>query len=717
MYRPTKSGAFCVVAKHFILYFLPIILFLVQPAIAVTKIVVFPLVNKSGDRSQEWASFMTAEHFSRQIQYCSDLQVLDPTFLFSVDSTGWTMTSDSLLKNHWMRWGWNVACGGSYTVSQGKINCDLKILYLKNGRPQKKNVSRSLSVDSVDALVSDLFSAVTSTIGYSLSKAEQQALRRPMTVSPSARATYCAGFGFEMKKNIPAALTSYGRCIELDPSFTHAFYRMARLYRVCGAMDRARELFGRAVSQCGDAPVIIADAADFYVGNDPAVKALDFINKHRAVLEQTAEGMSAIGKSLLLSGELQRAIAMLTRAVAKGPADLETDFMLGRAYMSSNDYAKATDVFNRLVKYQPDCARFYALLGAAYRNSGRIMESLKILEQSNAANPDNVPLQVNLAQTYFDLGWYDKAEQLLRRALEKNPDVTDLYVDLGVLFWYTGKHKEAGDYFEKASRMGKNVQSAINNEANILALSGNVNKAIDLYKKADKVGGKNEIILTNLANAYLTKNRFEDAAACFDAVLQLSPNNLDVLVKRASIAEKRMQKDDAILYLRKILDVSPHNKNALSRMAGIMMKRKQYKEAIDPVEAYLNDFPLDNQFLLLQAELYRQMGWYEVAIMKYEAIVKDFPGQAAGYLGLAKSMFDLIQFKNGREYDRTIFYLKTAADLDKTSPEPEYLMGMIYMDYKNYRELALDSYRAALSKATDPAMKKTLNDLIAKAGK
>jgi tetratricopeptide (TPR) repeat protein len=197
----------------------------------------------------------------------------------------------------------------------------------------------------------------------------------------------------------------------------------------------------------------------------------------------------------------------------------------------------------------------------------------------------------------------------------------------------------------------------------------------------------------------------------------LSPNNLDVLEKRASIAEKRMQKDDAILYLRKILDVSPHNKNALSRMAGIMMKRKQYKEAIDPVEAYLNDFPLDNQFLLLQAELYRQMGWYEVAIMKYEAIVKDFPSQAAGYLGLAKSMFDLIQFKNGREYDRTIFYLKTAADLDKTSPEPEYLMGMIYMDYKNYRELALDSYRAALSKATDPAMKKTLNDLIAKAGK
>jgi tetratricopeptide (TPR) repeat protein len=703
--------------KYFFPCVLTLFLLLAHSAHAVTKIAVFPLVNIAGDRSLEWASFMTAEAFSRARQYCPDLQVISPAFLFPVDSTGWTMAADSLLKIHWNRWGWNVACGGTYTVSEGKIHCDLRILLLKDGRPQKKTVNLSAPVDSIDALCNGLFSLVASAIGYSFSKAGQDARCRPISRSPAARATYCAGYGFEMRNNIPAALTSYSRCTELDPSFAYAFYRMARLYRACGAMDKARELFGRALSLGRDVPVIIAEAADFYAGNEPASKALDFIKKHRAVLEQTSEGMTAIGTSLLLSGELQRAIAMLTRAVAAGPPDLETDFILGRAYMSTGDFAKATDVFNRLVKYQPESARFYALLGAAYRSSGRIMESLKVLEQCNAANPGSVVLQVNLAQTYFDLGWYDKAELILRNALQKNPDVTDLSVDLGVLCWFVGKHREAGEYFEKASRMGANVQSAINNEANILVLSGNTGKAIDLYKKADRIGGRNETVLSNLANAYLGKNRLDDAAACFDDVLALSPDRLDVLEKCATIAEKRGREEDAINFLRKILDLSPHNKDALARMAGIMMKRNQFKGAIEPIEAYLNDFPLDKQFLVLCAELYRRMGWYEVAAAKYETIVKDFPDDADGYLGLGKSMFDLIQFKNGKDYDRTIYYLKAAADRDKNNPEPEYIMGMIYLDYKSYRELALDNFKAALSKATDPGMKKNLGELIAKAGK
>jgi tetratricopeptide (TPR) repeat protein len=703
--------------RHVLLCTVPSILFLASSVCAVTKMAVFPLVNTGGDRNREWASSVVPEGFSRLSQYCQDLQVLSPAFLFPADSLGWTMSSDSLLKIHWLRWDWNVACGGSYSVSQGRITCDLRVLFLRDGKPQKRSIILSASLDSADALVADLFSRAVSCFGKSLSRQEEQFLRKPLSRSIAARMTYCAAYGFEMRNNAAAALSAYSRCCELDPSFAFAFCRIARLYRVCGSTARAASMFSRSVSLSSGDPAIVSAAADFYVRTESASHALDFIKKHRSALELTAEGMTAIGTSLLLSGELQRAISMLTRAVAKGPPDLETDFILGRAYMTSGDFAKATDVFNRLVKYQPECPRYYALLGAAYRSNGRIMESLRILEQSNATNPGNVPLQVNLAQTYFDLGWYDKAELILLDALRKNPGITDLYVDLGVLFWHTGKRKEAGEYFDKASRMGKNVQSAINNEANILVLTGDAGKAIGLYKRADRVGGKNEAILTNLARAYLEKGRLADAASCFDAVLALTPDRLDVLEQSASIASKRGKTPDAINFYRRILDVSPHNKNALTNITGILVAQKQYKEAVDPVEAYLIDFPLDKQFLVLCAELYRLMGWYEVAASKYEAIIKDFPDNAAGYLGLGKSMFDLIQYKNSRNYDKTIFYLKAAAERDRTDPEPDYLMGMIYRDYKNYGELALDSFKSALSKATDPEMKKTLRDLVGKAEK
>jgi tetratricopeptide (TPR) repeat protein len=689
----------------------------VLPSGAVTKIAVFPLVNKTQDKSLDWISALVPEYFSRQVPVCAGLQVLSPAFLFPVDSAGWTMDSDSLLKVHRARWGWNAACGGAFTVANGRITCEFRTLFVRDNRPIGKLVSQSAPVDSTVQLCVGLFAQFASVTGYALTKADYQALRRPVTLNAGANATYCAGYGFELRGNIAAALTSYARAVEIDPSFAHALYRMARLSRASGDIGAAHRLFQKAAALSGGSPDIIAAAADFYDDHDLPEKALDFVKKNRAVLERTPEGMMAIGKSFLLSGELQRAIAMLTRGVAAGPADLEPDFALGKAYMAAGEFAEACDVFNRLVQYRPDCTRYYALLGAAYRNSGRIMEALHVLESCARNNPDDVPVVVNLAQTYIELSWFDKARQLLLHAQDLNPDLPDICVNLGVLAWYTGKPDEAGRLFEKAARMGTNIQSAINNEANVLFLSGITGKALDKYRKADRIGAKNEAVLTNLANACLALGRLDDAASSFEALLALSPSRIDVLEKLAAIAVRRKNTADAVVYCRKILDQDPRNQDALVTMAEIMMAAGQFKEAAEPIDAYLADMPNEKKILLLQAQLYRRMGWYEVAIMKYQVVTHDFPGDAEGYLGLGKSMFDLIQHKNSRDCDKTIDVLRTAARLAPAAWEPEYITGLVFMDCKGNPDLAKEQWRSALSKAKDPDTNKMLTELIEKAGK
>jgi tetratricopeptide (TPR) repeat protein len=685
------------------------------PCSAVTKIALFPLVNKAKDKSLDWIGALVPEYFFRQMRYYVDIQVLAPTFLFPVDSMGWTMGSDSLLRVHWNRWGWNACSGGDFFVENGRIICEMKSLFLNNNKSLRKIITASAPADSVGTLCLSLFTQYMSFVGYNLTKEEYRTLARPLTQSARAWATYAAGYGFEMRNNAPAALTSYARAVEMAPSFSYAHYRMARLMRMSGAITGAREMFEKAVVD--NAPDIVAAAADFYVELDLPDKALNFVKKNQGLLEKTPEGIAAIGKSLLLSGELQRAIAMLTRAVAAGPVDLEPDFVLGKAYMSAGEFSKACDVFNRLVRYRPDNTRYYALLGAAYRNSGRFMESLRVLEFCHRSDPDNIPVLVNLAQTYIGLSWYDKARQLLSYAKDRNPDVPDLYVNLGVLAWYMGRYDEANGLLAKASRMGKNMQSALNNEANILFLGGNTAQALDKYRKADKIGAKNEAVLANLANAYLALNQLDNAALSYEAVLALAPTRLDILEKLAMVAEKRKKNADAVVYYRKIIELDPHKEDALVKLVDLMIGQGQFKEAVDPVEAYLNDFPNDKKILHLQAELYRFMGWYEVAIMKYQALTRDFPNDGDGFLGLGKSMFDLIRYKNGRDYDKTIYILKTAAGLDRADPEPEYIMGIIYMDYKGYPDLAKEQWKTALAKAVDPELKKKIVDLLEKAGK
>jgi tetratricopeptide (TPR) repeat protein len=684
---------------------------------ALTRMMINPLVNKSGNKVYEWISAAVPETFFRQAEGLPGFQVWEPTFLFNADSTGWTMESDSLLKQNWNRWGWDAACGGSYYVSDDAVTFELKVYTVKNGRVFRKKLDAKGDKKSIEQLCGGLFLQFLGTIDFTPTPAQRQTIARPIASSVDAYATYVAGYAFEMRHNYSAAITAYSRAMEIDPGLSTACCRIGKLFAAAGAIDSARKFFDRCASGPPGGPMIAADVADFYAQHELPEKTLKFLGANRPLLDQTATGMKAVGESLLLTGELQRAIAVLNRALAQGPSDLETDFILGKAYLSTGEFAKASDVFNRLVQYRPDCLRYYALLGTAYRNSGRLMESAKVLENAGKIDGDNVTVLVNLAQTYFEIGWLNDAEQLLLRAQEKEPDAVEICVNLGVVYWRMGRRDQAADLFARAGKLGKHLQSVFNNQGNILFLNGDAEKAIDWYLKAQKSGKKSDVVLLNLALAYLSINKLNKAAYYFEEVQRMSPERLDVLIQLADIAEKRKKNADAELYYRKILELSPHNEHALVQLLNIIMKKERYKEALEPLESYLNDFPNNKKMLLLQADLYDRMGWYEVSVMKYQLIVRDFPDSWEGYFGLGKTMFDVIRYKNGRDYDKAIYYLKTASGLNRTDPGPEYVMGTIYMDYKHFRELALDSWKSALTKATEPALVKTIKDLIAKAEK
>ena len=681
---------------------------------AATRVALFPLVNKSGDKVIQWISYAVPESFSRYLRSMAEFQVWEPAFLFGADTLGWTMESDSLLRQHCARWGWDAACGGSYFLRDGAIFAELKLYTIKNGRVNKQKITADVPVDAVEKLCEDLFRKVLEGMGLEYPR-EELKITRPVTRNAMAFQTYAAAYGFEMRRDFSAAITAYCRVYELDPSCSAALCRIGALYAMGNAIDSARLYFKKCESVGTDDPEIIAAVADFRVDHEVPDKAMAFIRQNQPVLERTAAGMRAMGKSLLLSGEFQRAIAMLNRALASGATDLEVDFALGKAYLATGDFSKASDVFNRLVKYRPDCMRYYALLGAAYRNSGRLMESAKVLENAIRMDPDNIQVSMNLAQTYFAIGWYKDARQLLLRAREKAPDMPELCVDLGVVLWRMGKHEEASALLKRAETLGIAKQSVLADQANIMFLDGDIKNAIAWYRKADKSGKKNGSVLLNLGNAYRSIGKLREASQCFDEVLSMMPDRLDVLTLQADIAEKRKKEKDAETYYRKIIDLSPRDLGAVERLVSMLKRQKRFKEALEPVENYLNDFPNSKEALLAQADCYHAMEWYEVAIMKYQTIVRDFPDSREGYWGLGACMYDAIRFKNARDYDKAIYYLKIAGDKAGNDPNPDYIIGTLYMDYKNYRELAVDHWKKALTKATDEKLRATLTKLIAKA--
>lgn len=695
-------------------FFFIILLFTQSVSASKISVAVFPLKNQSDPVLDEWIGSGFAETVSRTLKQFEGFRVWDPVFLFQTDSTGYELNSDSLVKIHRNRWAWDVAIGGSYKVVADTIQANLKVFWASGKEdPLMVEVEASELVSDYFTLCRKVIVRVLDAIQYKRTYEDGEALQREYKGDFNAYKTFAAGYGFEMQRRQNDALSAYARAEEIDSRCTVAPLRAAMLYRAGNDFAEARAAFERVMAKNPNDPDVVAAYADFQVEVEQTAVVARFVNSHRAMLESSAEGLKAMGEMYVAGGEYQRAIALLTKAVAFGPRDLEVEFSLGTAYLAAGDFSRAIDIFNHLIQFRPKYLRYYASLGGAYRRAGKIMESTLILESAEKMAPDNTTILIDLAHTYIMLGWYDKAGQLLLRAREISPLLGDININLGVVYWYQGKKDEAMKCFKQAAEVSTTRQSALNNMGTALFQGGSNKKAIKAFKQANGTGHKNETVLFNLAMACYAEHNLKKAARYFDRMLQLSPDRIDVLliVSRISVSLKRY--DDAERYFHKIIELIPDHETALQGLVDILVREKRYKEAVQPVEEFLERQPVNREFMILAANIYLKMGWHEVALMRFQAIIKEFPQDSSGYLGAGECMYVMIKTKGAQDFDNTISVLSQASDRAPRNPLPDMRIGDIYAEYKNYHELAVESWKKALNRAVDKRTKKQLELRIA----
>jgi tetratricopeptide (TPR) repeat protein len=682
------------------------------------RFVFFPFKEDKPSGLIDWVSYALPELCFLKLHSISGINVWDPVTLFQIDSSAYLMNNDSVLIKHQNRWEWDIAIGGDFYVDNDTLKVKAKV-YWTAGKQEdlKMELKFTSGMENIDSLGNELVFKVLNVVKHELKRTDSIAIRKKCFSNINAYKTFSRGLGFEMYGDNNAAVTAYNRAVELDPEFAYAWCRLSNLYDKNGYYESALKGFEHVTDCKYKDTYTIAAAADFMIEKSVPSLAYKYIEDHRTELEKTAEGKLVIGKEYLAQGEYQRTFAVLMQALASGPSDLEIQFTLGNAYLLAGEYKKATDLFNELVKFDPENLRYYSSLGAAYRNSGSLMESSMILESALKIDPQNTTILVDLAQTFYKLKWYQRARQLLQKAIDIDPQLDIAYVNLGVVYWFEGKKNDARRSFERASTVPVSRRASYNNIGNIFSLEQSGRKAIKAYKKADKSGKKNVTVQYNLAIAYQKARKIKKAVYYFNEVLRLSPERVDIMLQAALLTESLNRLSEAESYYRKILDIYPYHRETIYNFVRILDLNKRFSEAVKPVETYLEHFPSDKDMLVLLCNIYLEMGWYEVAIMKYNFIIRDFPEAAEGYWGVARSMYDLIMFKNAKNYDQAIYALKLASDHSPENPEPDILTGNLYINFKNYKELAIEHFQKALARSKNEKEKKAIREKIALAQK
>ena len=696
--------------------FVILVVFLQSLNAARTSMVVFPLVNQNDDPLFSWASYVVPENFTRKLGEIEGIRVWDPQFMFQTDSSGWHMQSDSVLDLHCRRWEWDAAIGGAFTVARDTITIHLRIIWVSGTRQHVGiDYSQSAPLKECPRLCNELLLKTCSLLHFELSPDDSLRLKQSVPVAPAAYHTYCSGYGFEMRQLYAEALTAYNRAVAIDPSFELARCRLGLLYSRTGKTKAASSVLKKMMKSRNLTPLSTAVVAEFEIDELPAGESFSFVDRNRKLLEQSAAGLTVIGRQYLVSGEYQRAIASLRRAIGWGASNLDAEFLLGMAYLMSGEYSIAIDLLNRLISMRPDYVRYHVLLGTVYRKSDRLMESLSVLEVARKKEPLNTMVLVETAHTCFALGWYRKAGQLLEQALQLKPDQTGLLADLGIVYWHEKRFDDARKYLKKAGKHRDGAVASLVNNGNIALQSGNVKAAIAAYRKANRLDGNQPSVQYNLAMAYLAAGKVKKAAYYLDALLAQTPGRVNLLVSRAEIARKLGNSEDAEIAYRRILENDPYNDVAVEGLVRMLLAQKRYEEAIYRIESYLETKPARADFMLLLADIYRLQGWYEVAISRYRKVIEIFPDYGAGYLGVGRSMADMIRAGKSTKVDEAIYALKQAGSRLPEDPDPWVLMGDLYMEKKGYRDLAIEQWRKAFTLAKDAREKRMISGKIEQA--
>ena len=335
------------------------------------SIAVLPLVNTSGDPSNEYFSDGLSEELIAVLAKIPELKVIgrSSSFFFKGKSGDSAAIGQKL--------GVANLIEGSVRKQGDRVRIIAELISAADGR--------SLWSETYDRELKDVF-AVQAEIAKSV--AEQMKVRllgektrsdaAPSNQNPAAHnAVLQSDFYFQQQtaESIRKAISFAQEAVRLDPNYALAYAKLSQAWRQYGASfatdnaekayDEARVAAEKAVSLAPD--LVEVRKAVGWISMTPALDFRAAEKEFRRALELSpndAGAKNALSYSLMAQGRLAEAEQTCREAISLDPLLTTLWYNLGRLAVARGSYKDGEETFHRGLEIQPQAARFHTYLAA-----------------------------------------------------------------------------------------------------------------------------------------------------------------------------------------------------------------------------------------------------------------------------------------------------------------------------------------------------------------
>ncbi len=355
-------------------------------------------------------------------------------------------------------------------------------------------------------------------------------------------------------------------------------------------------------------------------------KAIDYLEKCRALQPRNADVLFYLAQAHYLNGELVEAQKTILSAARLAPKKAAVLQKAGEYLCDGDDCGRGLDDLLKARKLDPTLENIDMDVGMAYYRLYKHEEAQPVIEAVFRKDPNNLVAALILGEIAAYQGNWEKARGLDEYVLMRKPRSASALKDLGTALVALGKDEEALSPLHEAldidpslsdvhfqlgralRNLGRSEESAhemelyqsIRDRDHFVQTLVSPDKASqnEHWRECEKLlkenGESAAIAYVNLVateihsqlNAYYTvgmlysaMQRNEDAIRLLNKATQVSPNNADIVAFLGRVYLRDHNYEQGEADLKRALEMSPQNQIALVGMGELQYMRGRWTEA------------------------------------------------------------------------------------------------------------------------------------------
>ena len=436
------------------------------------------------------------------------------------------------------------------------------------------------------------------------------------------------------------------------------------------------------------------------------------ISENDIVSESYEKGMNFYD-----SGNINKAIESLEKAVYNKPDAPAMLYNLGIMYMKKEDYAKAIPCFQNSIKYikgtgytKVNFLTYNGVylganvnLGLIYTKMGMYNDAIITLREAAKFKPNDLDANWNLALAYYSMAEIEKATEQMRQYINIDLKNAEAHNAIGLLYYRRQLYNAALEEFHIAGELKPDDRQYSYNEGLLLARFGRYDEAGRAFKRASGLKDGEDVRqvflkqteankvreLYNSGCSEMDKHNHDSAIEYFNSALKLKPDMAEAHLNLGFCYRQKGDVPNQIAHFQKASKLKPDTPSIHYNLGLAYFDAFIYSEAsVEFRKAIELDPSYRDAHFSLGTVLFKTSNIPD-AIKEFEKCAELSPEWFEAHLNLGTC------YIKTHNIDGAIIQFEKTLQLRPNSAEAHYDLGIAYMKANKLDE-ASELFRKAL---------------------